>query len=113
MFKQHKPTLCDVDQTESIHQSLADKKLLTSEHLVDAGYVDGTLLVESKQQHDIELIGPVRDNVSWRSQKTLMLTILVDSKLIGRPNNLLVLKELRVTKSGVLIKTNGIILSSR
>ena len=60
--------LSDVDQTESIHQSLADQKLLPSEHLVDAGYVDGTLLVESKQQHDIELIGPVRDNVSWQSK---------------------------------------------
>ena len=60
--------LADVDQTESIHQSLADKELLPSEHLVDTGYVDGTLLVESKQQHDIELIGPVRDNVSWQSK---------------------------------------------
>jgi len=58
----------DVDQTESIHQSLAEKELLPSEHLVDAGYVDGTLLVESKQQHNIELIGPVRDNVSWQSK---------------------------------------------
>ena len=36
--------------------------------MVDAGYVDGTLLVESKQQHDLELIGPVRDNVSWQSK---------------------------------------------
>ncbi len=60
--------LSDVDQTESIHQSLADKKLLPSEHLVDAGYVDGTLLVESRQQYDLELIGPVRDNVSWQSK---------------------------------------------
>ena len=40
--------LSDVDQTESIHQSLADKELLPSEHLVDAGYVDGTLLVKSQ-----------------------------------------------------------------
>jgi transposase len=61
--------LSDVEQTESIHQSLAEKELLPSEHLVDAGYVDGTLLVESKQQHDIELIGPVRENVSWQSKK--------------------------------------------
>ncbi len=60
--------LSDVDQTESIHQSLAEKELLPSEHLVDAGYVDGTLLVESRQQHNIELIGPVRDNVSWQSK---------------------------------------------
>ena len=60
--------LADVDQTESIHQSLADKEFLPSEHLVDTGYVDGTLLVKSKQQHDLELIGPVRDNVSWQSK---------------------------------------------
>ncbi len=60
--------LSDVDQTELIHQSLADKDLLPKKHLVDAGYVDGTLLVESKQKYEIELIGPVRDNVSWQSK---------------------------------------------
>ncbi len=60
--------LADVDQTDSIHQSLADKELLPKEHLVDAGYVDATLLVQSKQKHDLELIGPVRDNVSWQSK---------------------------------------------
>ncbi len=58
--------LSDVDQTEKIHQSLADKELLPKQHLVDAGYVDGTLLVESKQKHELELIGPVRENVSWQ-----------------------------------------------
>ena len=60
--------LADVGQTDSIHQSLADKELLPKEHLVDAGYVDATLLVQSKQKHDLELIGPVRDNVSWQSK---------------------------------------------
>jgi transposase len=60
--------LSDVDQTDSIHQSLADKKLLPQKHFVDAGYVDATLLVGSKQKYDLELIGPVRDNVSWQSK---------------------------------------------
>jgi len=60
--------LSDVDQTELIHQSLADKELLPSQHIVDAGYVDGALLVESKREHKIDLIGPVRDNVSWQSK---------------------------------------------
>ena len=60
--------LSDVDQTESIHQSLADKDLLPKQHIVDAGYVDGSLLVESKREYEIELIGPVRDNVSWQSK---------------------------------------------
>ena len=41
---------------------------ISARALVDAGYVDGTLLVKSKQQHNIELIGPVRDNVSWQSK---------------------------------------------
>ena len=60
--------LSDVDQTESIHQSLAEKKLLPGEHFVDAGYVDGALLVESKHKYELELLGPVRDNVSWQSK---------------------------------------------
>ena len=60
--------LADVDQTDSIHQSLADKELLPSEHLVDTGYVDGSLLVESKRKHEMEVIGPVRDNQSWQSK---------------------------------------------
>jgi len=60
--------LSDVDQTESIHQFLANKNLLPSEHIVDAGYVDGALLVKSKQKYDLELIGPVRENVSWQSK---------------------------------------------
>ena len=60
--------LTDVDQTDLIHQSLADKELLPSQHIVDAGYVDGSLLVESKRKHEIELVGPVRDNVSWQSK---------------------------------------------
>ena len=60
--------LSDVAQTDSIHQSLADKELLPKKHLVDAGYVDGTLLVSSKQKHELELIGPVRENVSWQSK---------------------------------------------
>ena len=60
--------LTDVDQTESIHQSLADQELLPSQHIVDSGYVDGALLVESQQKYDLELIGAVRENVSWQSK---------------------------------------------
>jgi transposase len=60
--------LADVDQTDLIHQSLADRDLLPSQHIVDAGYVDGALLVESQQKYDLELTGPVRDNVSWQSK---------------------------------------------
>ena len=61
--------LTDVDQTQEIHQSLAEKELLPKQHLVDAGYVDGTLLVESQQKYELELLGPVRENVSWQSKQ--------------------------------------------
>lgn len=60
--------LSDVDQTEPIHESLAAKALLPDEHFVDAGYVDGALLVKSLKQYKVQLIGPVRPNVSWQSK---------------------------------------------
>lgn len=60
--------ISDVAQTAPIHSALASKGLLPDEHVVDAGYVDGTLLVESINDFDIELIGPVRPDVSWQAK---------------------------------------------
>ena len=50
----------DVTMTATIHQALADKGCLPETHIVDAGYVDANLIVESQAQHDIHLLGPVR-----------------------------------------------------
>ncbi|WP_204137732.1 IS1182 family transposase [Halomicronema sp. CCY15110] len=60
--------ISDTDQTQPIHEALDRKALLPKEHVVDAGYVDGTLLVDSLQEFGIELIGPVRPDVSWQAQ---------------------------------------------
>lgn len=60
--------ISDTDQTQPIHEALASKALLPEEHIVDAGYVDGTLLVESLEAFGIELIGPVRPDVSWQAK---------------------------------------------
>ena len=60
--------ITDNDQTQPIHEALARKALLPKEHAVDAGYVDGALLVDSKQTFGIELIGPVRPDVSWQAK---------------------------------------------
>ncbi len=49
----------DKELTADIHQALADKQLLPSEHLMDTGYVDGPHLVSSQQDYGIELLGPV------------------------------------------------------
>lgn len=41
-----------------IHAELDRKALLPDEHLVDTGYVDAQLLVESQQDYHVHLIGP-------------------------------------------------------
>ena len=50
----------DITMTATIHQALADKGCLPETHLVDAGYVDADLIVDSQTQHGINLLGPVR-----------------------------------------------------
>ena len=60
--------ISDTDQTQPIHEALASKALLPQEHVVDAGYVDGTLLVNSLEDFGVELIGPVRPDVSWQAK---------------------------------------------
>jgi transposase len=54
----------DVDQSEPIHAALDKKGLLPREHLVDAGYVDSSLVLSSRQRYGIELVEPMRPNGS-------------------------------------------------
>lgn len=35
---------------------------------MDAGYVDGEHMVNSKKQYDIELVGPVALNGTWQAK---------------------------------------------
>jgi transposase len=50
----------DMTSTADIHDRLAAKDLLPSEHFVDSGYVDAGLLVSSQREHGLSLEGPVR-----------------------------------------------------
>lgn len=59
----------DVTMTAPIHQALAARQLTPATHIVDAGYVDAQLLVQSTHDFDIELLGPVRPDVSWQAQE--------------------------------------------
>jgi hypothetical protein len=54
--------------TAAIHEALAGKGLVPAEHLVDAGYVDAELLVRSREDHDVELVGPPRVNATWQTK---------------------------------------------
>jgi transposase len=50
----------DMTSTAEIHERLAAKGLLPSEHFVDSGYVDAGLLAGSRRDHGVSLEGPVR-----------------------------------------------------
>jgi transposase len=62
-------TTQDVACTEDIHQRLKGKALLPGTHLVDASYVDADLLVSSKDELDVHLLGPTRLNPSWQARE--------------------------------------------
>jgi transposase len=62
-------TTQDVACTSAIQASLYLKQLDPSQHLVDAGYIDADLIVESRQKYGIELFGPTRLNPSWQARE--------------------------------------------
>jgi hypothetical protein len=51
-----------------VHESLKQRALLPSEHLVDKGYTDSHVLVDSQQQHGVTIVGPVADDPSWQAR---------------------------------------------
>jgi transposase len=60
--------VADADVAVPTHEALQNKKLLPGEHLLDAGYVDADLLVSSRREYGIEVVGPVRPDVSWQAK---------------------------------------------
>ena len=61
-------TTADIEATQPIHQALADKALLPSEHLVDSAYVDGGQLVSSQTDYQLALLGPAPPDNSWQAR---------------------------------------------
>lgn len=59
----------DKGMLPQIHQALADKHLLPSEHLVDGGYLAVMDLVTSQHNHQIDLVGPLPPDTSWQTQE--------------------------------------------
>jgi transposase len=56
------------NMVEVVHRSLKCRNLLPSEHLVDKGYTDAKVLVASRREHGIEIVGPVAQDPSWQSR---------------------------------------------
>jgi len=59
-------TVNDNYSLPEIHKRLSQSKLLPDKHLVDAGYIEASNLVESQREHDIDLIGPAQSNGRWQ-----------------------------------------------
>lgn len=61
-------TSSDIEALPKIHQGLADKSLLPSQHLVDTGYISAEMLVESKETYQVDLVGPARQDYKWQAR---------------------------------------------
>jgi transposase len=58
----------DDNMVAVVHESLKQRALLASEHLVDKGYTDSHMLVDSQQRHGVTIVGPVADDPSWQAR---------------------------------------------
>ncbi|BCL79093.1 transposase [Ktedonobacteria bacterium brp13] len=61
-------TVAGSKNTEAIHQALSKRGLSPSVHLLDAGYVDAEIVLQSRDHHGIEVVGPVSQNNQWQSK---------------------------------------------
>lgn len=61
--------ILDNQTVEQIHDGLAKQDLLPDRHVVDSGYTDGKLLVDSQVEWGVDLFGPMRPDNSWQSRE--------------------------------------------
>jgi transposase len=61
-------TTPDDNMLAPIHASLEGRKLLPHEHLVDKGYTDSGVLVESPREYGVTIVGPVADDPAWQAR---------------------------------------------
>jgi transposase len=59
--------IADGEVTPKVHHALRKKDLLPRPHIVDTGYLDAALLVSSRRDFGIELLGPTRPDVKWQA----------------------------------------------
>ncbi len=61
-------TTPDDNMVAVVHKSLERRGLLPGEHMVDKGYTDSHVLVDSKERYGVTIIGPVADDPSWQAR---------------------------------------------
>ena len=58
----------DGEVTPRVHRALYDKQLLPEVHIVDTGYLDAELLVTTRAEFGVQLLGPTRHDHRWQSR---------------------------------------------
>ena len=58
----------DMHQLATIHQDLAQSELLPAQHLVDAGYVRAQNIVKAREQHQVDVVGPIPADHQWQAK---------------------------------------------
>ncbi len=59
----------DGEITPVIHAALAERALLPAIHLVDTGFLDAALLVSSRADYQVDLVGPTRSDYHWQARE--------------------------------------------
>jgi len=63
-------TTPDDNMLKVVHESLKPRELLPGEHLVDKGYTDSHVLVDSQQEYGVVIVGPVAEDPSWQARQS-------------------------------------------
>jgi transposase len=55
--------------TPKIHEALQQRGLLPGTHIVDTGFLDADLLVDSQHDYGVDLLGPTRLDYPWQARE--------------------------------------------
>jgi transposase len=58
----------DGEATPRIHAALQQRSLLPTTHIADTGFLDAELLVDSREQYGVDLLGPTRLDYHWQAR---------------------------------------------
>src|SRR5262249_54304618 len=61
-------TTPDDNMIAVVHESEKGRDLLPGEHLVDKGYTDAHVLVESQREYGVTIVGEVAEDPSWQAR---------------------------------------------
>lgn len=61
--------VADGEVTPLVHVALSRRELLPKDHVVDTGYLDAALLVSSRADYRVELVGPTRSDYHWQARE--------------------------------------------